>query len=71
MPYLTADALHTDPEGLAILRIVLRRPRLRVAESNAAVIGEARRSVPRSVALSDVATVGRRTVRPRKAATRS
>jgi hypothetical protein len=64
MPHLTADALHTDPEGLAILRVVLRHPRTRrAAGADVTALDEARRTArkpvaPSSMPLADEAVVG-------------
>jgi hypothetical protein len=53
MPHLTADALQTDPEGLAILRVVLRHPRANGAGgAGVTTLDDARRTARKPVVRS-------------------
>jgi hypothetical protein len=67
MPHLTAEALYTDAEGLAVLRTVLRGPRAEPA--GVTDIAEARRTSRRSTAVPPADDVAA-DVRPRRAAVR-
>lgn len=61
MPHLTAEALDIDPEGLALLRDVLRRPRTSLARNSGVTdLGEVRLNARKPEAVARTPAVGER-----------